>query len=54
MDVISRRIGGKLKKYPVYTADESEFDSVYWKQAQEGEWASTDVSQTNMWCSMGY
>ena len=42
MDVISRRIGGKLKKYPVYTADESEFDSVYWKQAQEGEWASTD------------
>lgn len=42
MDVISRRIGGKLKKYPVYTANEAEFDSVYWKQAQEGEWASTD------------
>jgi hypothetical protein len=42
MDKISRRIGGKVREYPVYTVEEAKFDSIYWKQAQDGDWAKTD------------
>ena len=42
MDKISRRMGGKVREYPVYTVEEAPFEAMYWKQADNGDWAKTD------------
>ena len=45
MDTIRRRIGGKMRKFNIYTQDEADKKGclyIEWKHADEGDYALSD------------